>query len=137
MDQVSTKPEHLKSEDDFKEKILAEIRNSLPLLPKIDKNANDSNIQNMRKSCEDDLLDRLTNAISKQRQYERSVNATWFVDNTVLHENLKNDGFIKEAQLPKHVEENITGVAQSAEDYISKLEEQLQDLDYADDQVSL
>ena len=136
MDEVTSKLKDLESDDGCEENILSQIRNSVPLIPKIDKNENGSDTQSMKKTCEDILLDRLASAISKQKLYKQNMSATWSLDDIIIHENLKNDGSIKGAQLPKHVEENIKGIAQSAEDYISKLSEQLQDLDSADDQVS-
>lgn len=114
--------------DDLNEKMI--IKNSEPLIPKIEKNTNSN--YNIRKSIEDNLLDRLSIAILKQKQSEQSINATW---SSAIQENFIIDDSLKDIQLPKHVEENIKGISQSATEYINKLEEQLQDLDSADNQV--
>lgn len=124
-------------DDDLYEKIiLPKIKNSEPLIPKIDNNANSNYDQNIRKSIEDNLLDRLSIAILKQKQSEQSIDATWSI-NSDFQENFIIDESLKGVQLPKHVEENIKGISQSAKEYINKLEEQLHDLDIADNQVRL
>lgn len=117
---------------DFKEKIIT--KSNEPLIPKIDANSNYN--QNIRKSIEENLLDRLSVAILKQKQCENAISAPWSpLDNSDFQENLIIDDSLKSVKLPKHVEENIKGISQSAKEYINKLEEQLEELDIADNQV--
>lgn len=117
---------------DFKEKIIT--KSNEPLIPKIDANSNYN--QNIRKSIEENLLDRLSVAILKQKQCENAISAPWSpLDNSDFQENLIIDDSLKSVKLPKHVEENIKGISQSAKEYINKLEEQLEELDIADNQI--
>jgi len=126
--------ETLEVEHDSHDKLLEKYTIE-PLMPNIsNKNsvlsANNSN-ENIKK---EELLTRLTYTLKKLNRYERDLDKNLDMDPS--HPNAK-DSFtqIKEA-LPENMEETITGVMQSTQEYIEKLNDQLEDLDKADQQVN-
>jgi len=126
--------ETLEVEHDSHDKLLEKYTIE-PLMPNIsNKNsvlsANNSN-ENIKK---EELLTRLTYILKKLNRYERDLDKN--LDMDLSHPNAK-DSFtqIKEA-LPENMEETITGVMQSTQEYIEKLNDQLEDLDKADQQVN-
>ncbi|XP_015590695.1 uncharacterized protein LOC107265605 isoform X2 [Cephus cinctus] len=85
------------------------------------------------KTRQNELTSRLSNALAKLKQYKQRKDANWSLDYSLL--DVKDDFSVKDAKLPRHVEENIKGIVDSAQEYIGKLEEQLQELNCADQQI--
>ncbi|XP_046469005.1 cytokine receptor-like factor 3 [Neodiprion pinetum] len=81
----------------------------------------------------DELTTRLENAMSRLQQCQQHIDANWNLDYSVLdiEEGISDEG----VQLPEQVEAHIKDIIKSAEEYLAKLDEQLNDLRNADDQI--
>lgn len=104
-----------------------------PLIPNPSKNSVISNNGN-EKMKKEELLTRLAYTLKKLNQYERNVDKN--CDTNVAQ--LDAEGiFTQKEVLSQNVEENIKGIIQSVQEYITKLDYQLKDLDNADQQVNI
>lgn len=97
-----------------------------PLTPNISVISDNGN----EKTKKEELLMRLTYALKKLNQYERNKKST-DVSRLDAEDTLVQKGDV----LPQNVEENIKGIIQSTQEYITKLDCQLKDLDNADQQI--
>lgn len=103
-----------------------------PLIPNPSKNSVISNNGN-EKTKKEELLMRLTYTLKKLNQYERNDKN---YDTNVAQ--LEAEGiFTQKEVLSQNVEEDIKGIIQSVQEYITKLDYQLKDLDNADQQVNI
>ncbi|XP_025074958.1 uncharacterized protein LOC105430647 [Pogonomyrmex barbatus] len=85
------------------------------------------------KTKKEELLTRLTYALKKLNQYEQDRNKNWNTDVPCID---TEGTFVQKGEaLPRNVEENVKGIIQSAQEYITKLDYQLKDLDSADQQI--
>lgn len=98
-----------------------------PLTPNISVISDNGN----EKTKKEELLMRLTYALKKLNQYERNKKST-DVSRPDAEDTLVQKGDVS----PQNVEENIKGIIQSTQEYITKLDCQLKDLDNADQQVN-
>jgi glutaredoxin 2 len=106
-----------------------------PLMPNISsKNSVLSANNGNENTNKEEFLTRLTYTLKKLEQCERDFDKNLGMDPS--HPSAK-DSFtqIKET-LPENMEETVTGVMQSTQEYIEKLNDQLEDLDKADQQVN-
>lgn len=110
-------------------------KNTGPLKPRVQVSFTETREAGDGTTRRDELLSRLEGAMSRLKQSEQHVDANWNLDYSVL--DVEDDGSEKEVKLPKQVEEHIKDIIKSAGEYLAKLEEQLDDLRSADDQVSL
>lgn len=104
-----------------------------PLIPNPSKNSVISNNGN-EKTKKEELLTRLTYTLKKLNQYERNVDKN--CDTNVAQLDVEGI-FTQKEVLSQNVEENIKGIIQSVQEYITKLDYQLKDLDNADQQVNI
>lgn len=102
-----------------------------PLIPN-PKNSVISNNGN-EKTKKEELLMRLTYTLKKLNQYEQNDKNY----DTNIAQLDREDIFIQKEVLSQNVEENITGIMQSGQEYITKLDYQLKNLDNADQQVNI
>lgn len=103
-----------------------------PLIPNPSKNFVISNNGN-EKTKKEELLMRLTCTLKKLNQYEQNDKNC---DINIAQ--LDGEGiFMQKEVLSQNVEENIKGIVQSAQEYVTKLDYQLKNLDNADQQVNI
>ncbi|XP_070163260.1 putative leucine-rich repeat-containing protein DDB_G0290503 [Polyergus mexicanus] len=101
-----------------------------PLIPNPSKNSVISNNGN-EKTKKEELLMRLTYTLKKLNRYERNDKN---YDTNVAQ--LEAEGiFTQKEVLSRNVEKDIKGIIQSVQEYITKLDYQLKDLDNADQQI--
>lgn len=103
-----------------------------PLIPNPSKNSVISNNGN-EKTKKEELLTRVTYTLKKLNQYEQNDKNC----DTNIAQLDAEDIFIQKEVLSQNVEENIKGIIQSVQEYITKLDYQLKDLDKADQQVNI
>lgn len=105
-----------------------------PLIPNPNKNSVISSNNGNEKTKKEELLTRLTYTLKKLNQYERNIDKNCDVNITQLD---AEGIFTQKEVLSQNVEENIKGIIQSVQEYITKLDYQLKDLDDADQQVNI
>ncbi|KAL6442039.1 hypothetical protein ACFW04_002401 [Cataglyphis niger] len=101
-----------------------------PLIPNLSKNSVIFNNGN-EKTKKEELLIRLTCTLKKLNQYERNDKNY----DTNIAQLDAEDIFTQKERLSQNVEEDIKGIIQSVQEYITKLDYQLKDLDNADQQI--
>lgn len=104
-----------------------------PLMPVLDFQGSANSDDRYDDSRREELKAKLTNALKKLEESEQSIDASWSLGNSLT--SVKDELAIIEEKLPKHVQDNVKGIILSAQEYIGKLEDQLSDLDIADEQV--
>lgn len=104
-----------------------------PLMPVLDFQGSANSDNRYDDSRREELKAKLTNALKKLEESEQSIDASWSLGNSLT--SVKDELAIIEEKLPKHVQDNVKGIILSAQEYIGKLEDQLSDLDIADEQV--
>jgi len=105
-----------------------------PLMPDISsKNSITSASNSNENTKKEELLKRLTYTLKRLNRCERNLDKNSDMDPSHLS---TKDSFtqIKET-LPENMEETITGIMHSTQEYIDKLNDQLENLDKADQQV--
>lgn len=129
--------ERIDNRDELLEKYIVK-----PLTPNIsDKNFTLYNNDNEKTKMKE-LLARLSYTVNKLNQYERNIDKNRCTDEVSCLD--AEDNFTKRENrpaktnvLPENVKENINSIIQSAQDYVTKLNYQLKDLDNADQEVRL
>lgn len=119
----------------------AELLDKYPIEPLTPNVSNKTHLisNNSHDKTKEELLTRLTCTLKKLRQYER-------IDERDLDKN-RNTADVpcldvgnvlsqRKDPLPRNVEENISSIIESAQEYVTKLGCQLKDLDDADQQVT-
>lgn len=84
-------------------------------------------------SKKNELLIRLEASLQKLRLQEQDIDTKRYLD--IALPEVKENTFATKIKLPFHIEENIKGILNSAQDYKTKLEEQMKNLDNADLQI--
>lgn len=81
-----------------------------------------------------ELLARLSYTVNKLNHDERNTDKNWCTDEVSCLD--AEDNFTSKTKvLPENVKENINSIIQSAQDYVTKLNYQLKDLDNADQEI--
>lgn len=133
MEQISNK-EHLIGLIDHA-MLIDEKKSMEPLKPKIYEDDSNASKEDENSSKKNELLTRLFYTSNDLKKYNKTIDSDWCLDPWPF--NTKDNLTSKSVQLPNHVEENILGIEASANEFIHKLQDQLTDLDRADQRVRM
>lgn len=125
------------SDDDILDRTLsAPFDETEPLMPILE-SLSSINIDNNNETDprNEELKLRLTNALKTLEQFDELSDANASSDHLTT-DLFRDNGNATAENLDLHVQDDVTNIILSAEDYIIKLEDQLGDLDIADEQVS-
>ncbi|KAK2577146.1 hypothetical protein KPH14_003306 [Odynerus spinipes] len=84
-------------------------------------------------SKKNEFLMRLEASVKKLQLQEQGNSAKWYLDISIP--DIKENASSKKIKLPSHVEENMKGILHLAQDYKTKLEEQMKYLNIAGQQI--
>lgn len=104
-----------------------------PLTPNISGEYSISGSHSDEKTKNKELLTRLTCTLKKLDRCEQERDKNWSIDTVCA--DTEDASSQKRGTLSRNLEENIKGIIQSTQQYITKLNCQLKDLDNADQQV--